>query len=96
MTDKQHLEAMLTALDASRRALERRCGDWQISGSDGHVMTDSRGFLFYVSTGESPRRWTGIKKRLGFCRLTQDGNDEGCLYLERLPKAEAASRCRPY
>jgi hypothetical protein len=43
-----------------------------------------------VSTSESPRRWTGIKKRLGFCRLTQDGDDEGCLYLDRLPKADEA------
>jgi hypothetical protein len=76
LTDKQHLEAMLTALDASLRALER-IDDWQIVGNNGHIMTDGRGFVFYVSTSESPRRWTGIKKRLGFCRLTQDGNDEG-------------------
>ena len=69
MTDKQHLEAMLTALDASPRTLER-IGDWQIVGKNGHIMTDGRGFLLYVSTSESPRRWTGIKKRLGFCRLT--------------------------
>jgi hypothetical protein len=89
LTDKQHLEAMLTALDASPRALER-IGDWQIVGNNGHIMTDGRGFVFYVSTSESPRRWTGIKKRLGFCRLTQDGDDEGCLYLERLPKADEA------
>jgi hypothetical protein len=89
LTDKQHLEAMLTALDASLRALER-IGDWQIVGNNGHIMTDGRGFVFYVSTSESPRRWTGIKKRLGFCRLTQDGDDEGCLYLERLPKADEA------
>jgi hypothetical protein len=94
LTDKQYLEAMLTALDASPRALERpMCrgwiGDWQISGSDGHIMTDGRGFVFYIST-ESPRRWTGKKKRLGFCRLTQDGDDEGCFYLERLPTADEA------
>ena len=90
MTDKQHLGAMLTALDVSPRALERPIGDWQIAGNSGHIMTDGRGFLLYVSTSESPRRWTGIKKRLGFCRLTQDGDDEGCLYLERLPKADEA------
>ncbi len=47
------------------------------------------GLCSNIST-ESPRRWTGIKKRLGFCRLTQDGDDEGCLYLERLPKADEA------
>ena len=62
MTDKQHLEAMLTALDASPRALER-IGDWQIVGNNGHIMTDGRGFVFYVSTSESPRRWTGAPDR---------------------------------
>jgi hypothetical protein len=80
---------LLTALDASLRTLER-IGGWQIVGNNGHIMTDGRGFVFYVSTSESPRGWTGIKKRLGFCRLTQDGDDEGCLYLERLPKADEA------
>jgi hypothetical protein len=30
---------MLTALDASPRALER-IGDWQIVGNNGHIMTD--------------------------------------------------------
>ena len=43
MTDKQHLEAMLTALDASPRALER-IGDWQIVGNNGHIMTRWPGF----------------------------------------------------
>ena len=95
LNDKQHLEAMLTALNASPRALERPIcggwiGDWQIVGNSGHIITDGRGFVLYVSTSKSPRRWTGIKKRLGFCRLTQDGDDEGCLYLERLPKADEA------
>jgi hypothetical protein len=26
-----------------------------------------------------------LEKALRFCRLTQDGDDEGCLHLERLP-----------
>jgi hypothetical protein len=39
---------------------------------------------------ESSRRWNNVKKRLSFCRITQDGNDEGCLPLDRLPiRAEA-------
>jgi hypothetical protein len=72
MTDKQHLEAMLTALDASPRALERRCGDWQIAGNSGHIMTDGRGFLLYVSTSESPRpldRHQNVMSKR-FCKLT--------------------------
>jgi hypothetical protein len=38
----------------------------------------------------SKRKWTNIKAQLVFARLTQDGDDEGCFYLDRLPtQAEA-------
>jgi hypothetical protein len=99
LTDKQLLETMLAALDASPRTLERPIcrgwlGDWQISGKSGHVMTDGHGFAIYVATNESPRRWTAVKKRLGFCRVTQDGHDEGCLYINRLPTAVEADLIR--
>jgi hypothetical protein len=30
------------------------------------------------------------KRRLAFCRVTQDGDWEGCLQLDRLPTAEEA------
>jgi hypothetical protein len=62
--------------------------------------------LFYANTPEcngphpdhldrklcygSRRKWTNIKAQLDFARLTQDGDDEGCFYLDRLPaQAEA-------
>ena len=35
-----------------------------------------------------------MKKRLAFCRLTQDGDDEGCLHLDRLPTAAEAEAIR--
>lgn len=99
MTDREHLETMLTALDASPLALERPVcrgwiGDWQISGKTGHIMTDGHGFPLYVSTEESPRRWGNIKKRLNFCQLTQDGDDEGCFFLARLPTTAEATVIR--
>jgi hypothetical protein len=43
------------------------------------------GYLLYVAPGESRRRWTGIKARFGFSTITQDGDDEGCFKLDRLP-----------
>jgi hypothetical protein len=56
----------LTALDASPIALGRpNCrgwvGDYQITGKHGHVLADGAGFLLYVSTNESVRRWTNVK-----------------------------------
>jgi hypothetical protein len=90
-----NLFAFLTALDASPRAMRRdACGDRAIVGSCGHVYADGAGFLLYVSTAESARRWTNVKRRLGFCRVTQDGDDEGCLHLDRLPTPEEAALIR--
>ena len=92
MTDRAHLETFLTALDATSRALRRdECGDCVITGKLGHIFADGSGFLIYISTAESPRRWGNVKGRLDFCRLAQDGDDDGCLHLGRLPTpAEAA------
>jgi hypothetical protein len=42
----------------------------------------------------SPRRWTGIKRRLAFCRLSQDGDTEGCLQLGHLPSRSEAALIR--
>jgi hypothetical protein len=98
--DRERLVALLDALDASETTLQRdlvrsegRTGDWGIRGKYGHVYPDGAGYLLYVHTDESPRRWFNVKARLtGFCKLTQDGDDEGCLHLERLPnEAEAAA-----
>jgi hypothetical protein len=91
-----HLDALASALDASPRALRQdACGDWQISGKQGHIYADRDGWLIVVTTDESPRRWTNVKQRLSpFCRITQDGDDDGCLHLDHLPKPRAASVIR--
>jgi hypothetical protein len=95
------LETLLAALDASPIALRHERyrdsnerGDWVIIGKSGHIYADGSGYLLYVATDESPRRWTGIKRRLAFCRLTQDGDDEGCLRLDRQPTPAEAGLIR--
>jgi hypothetical protein len=91
----------MTVLDASPLALQRdlsrgegRKGDWGIHGKLGHIYADGAGYLLCVSTEESPRRWTYVKRRLGFCIVTQDGDDEGCLRLDRLPAPHEADAIR--
>jgi hypothetical protein len=94
MHERAHLEALLNALDASSRALRRDgCGDWHIKGKRGHILADGKGWLI-VATDESIRRWTNVKRRLSFCRITQDGDDDGCLHLDRLPSAAEAELIR--
>ena len=94
--DREGLQTLLAALDASPVALwrdlhrnKRSKGDYGIHGEWGHIYIDGEGFLLCVTAkderDQSPRRWASIKRRLAFCRLTQDGDDEGCLHLDRLP-----------
>jgi hypothetical protein len=69
MTDRDRLERLITALDASVLALERPVcwgwvGDWQITGKHGHVM----------ATDESTAL-VRLEKRLGFAAVTQDGDE---------------------
>jgi hypothetical protein len=44
-----------------------------------------------TAIGESPWRWGFLKKRLGFCQVVQDGDDEGSLHLDRLPAPHEAA-----
>jgi hypothetical protein len=93
--NRVRLQALLTALGASPVALQRdlhrgegRKGGHGIHGKVGHIYVDGAGFLLCVTADErtqSTLRWTNVKCRLAFCRLTQDGDDEGCLHLDRLP-----------
>jgi hypothetical protein len=95
MHERARLETLLTSLAASPRTLRRdNCGDWHIKGRQGHVYADARGFLIVVQTDASSRRWTFIKRRLSFCRVTQDGEDDGTLHLNRLPTPDEAGRIR--
>ena len=95
MTERARLEKLLAALDASALALRRdACGDWAINGKLGRIYADGAGFLIVVATDGSARRWTFIKRRLAFCRVTQDGDDEGALRLDRLPVASEAGLIR--
>jgi hypothetical protein len=99
--DRARLQALLTVLDASPVALRRdlhrgegRKGDHGIHGKFGHIYADGTGFLLCVTAAQSSRRWNNTKRRLPFCRLTQDGDDEGCLHLHRLPTPAEAGLIR--
>jgi hypothetical protein len=99
--ERARLHALLTALDASSVALQRdlnrsegRKGDIGIHGKLGHIYADGTGSLLSVNAkderDQSPRRWTNIKRRLAFCRITQDGDEEGCIQLDQLPTSAEA------
>ena len=102
---REGLQILLAALDASPVALRRdlhrdegRKGNYGIHGKWGLIYIDGEGFLLRVTANDerdkSPRRWTSIKRRLAFCRITQDGDEEGCLHLDRLPTPAQAGLIR--
>ena len=94
--DRDAQQTLLTALHASPLALRRdECGSWRITGKNGHISAcaDSSGFVLYLCSG-SVRKWTADRKRLSFCTVTQEGDDEGCLRLFGLPTPDQADAIR--
>ena len=86
----------MTAIDASPTALERPVcrgwiGDHQVTGKHGHVLADHPGYLAYV-TG-TVQRWKKAKRILPGT-VTQDGDDEGIVRLDRLPTPAEAEAIR--
>jgi hypothetical protein len=97
---RSRLLELQAAIDASQTTAGRptltrdACGDWAIFGRLGHIYAAPEGFQLVISTGERPKAWTWIKKRLTFCRLSQDGDDEGVLLLDRIPTPAEAELIR--
>jgi hypothetical protein len=92
--DRQH--SLLRALDAAKTALHVESGAWRISGSRGHIYSwsdHSDGWLLVLHC-RSKRIWTHAKRKLAFCAITQDGDEEGCLKLATLPSPEQALTIR--
>jgi hypothetical protein len=94
--DKERLSAFLDALDGVKVAFrldESRL--WTIRGDHGYISTygDGTSFLLYVRC-RSIRHWNSTKKRLAFCTVTQDGDEEGCLQMDHLPSPDEAEIIR--
>jgi hypothetical protein len=94
--DRAQQKQLLAALNAWDRALRRdECGAWRITGARGSIHTwgDGKTWVLWVGC-RSGLHWTFTKRRLAFCAVTQDGDDEGCLRLHALPTADQAEELR--
>jgi hypothetical protein len=62
------------------------------------VYLDGGAFEFADSrpreSGSASREWHFVKQRLAFCRLAQDGDCEGTMFLTQLPTAAEATLIR--
>jgi hypothetical protein len=77
------LTGLLDLLKISTKGaiLRDNCGDLRIEGKNGHIYPDGDGFLLYLCFTDHPRTWTFAKKILVRHRVTQDGEDEGCIHI---------------
>jgi hypothetical protein len=94
--DREQQKALLAALGAWDRALRRdECGAWTIIGTRGtiHSWGDGKSWVLFIGC-RSALHWTNTKRRLSFCTVTQDCDDEGCLRLHQLPTPEQATVIR--
>lgn len=94
------LLAFAKACNNRASALRRdECGDWAIFGSNGHIYAVPEGFQLMVGCDPEPRwssarGWESAKRRLSFAKVTQDGDEEGALILDRLPTPKEAEEIR--
>jgi len=93
--DRAQQLRLLAALGAWVRALRRdELAAWRIQGTRGHIYTDGKAWVMYVS-GRSARHWSAVRAKLAaFCAITQDGDDEGVARLHDLPAPEQAEVIR--
>jgi hypothetical protein len=80
-------EACATRANCLRRD---ECGDWAIFGNSFQLMIGCD----FEPRWSSARGWTEAKRRLAFGKVTQDGDEEGAIILERLPTQEEATQIR--
>jgi hypothetical protein len=92
--DHADLICLLDALNGAKNALRRdECGDPVIYGARGRIQAVDSRFYVYVAC-HSARAWSFAKKALPFAVVTQDGDEEGILRLDRLPSPEEAESIR--
>ena len=87
--DKEDILELAKAMDAAKSSIKLDdCRLWVIQGSRGYASTWGNGVSYLIHVVcRSTRHWTATKKSLSYCELTQDGDDEGCFRLRRLPTA---------
>ena len=95
LVDKRFLWEVAETIKCSKTKIKLdECGDWNIFGKQGHLSTDGSDNLYLYYLGTSAKKWNNVKKLLNFMEVTQDGDEEGFLKLDRLPSAEEGNIIR--
>lgn len=88
--DRDLLINLTKALNISKSHIRKdELNYWVILGKEACIDTD--GEYWYIHLSTSPRKWNNYKKALEWMELMIDGDEEGCLRLQRMP-TETESR----
>jgi hypothetical protein len=85
--DREQQRSLLTALNAWDRAAQGRMQRVVHHGQGLYSWGDGKTWIIYARC-RSEKHWAYTKRRLSFCTVTQDGEDDGCLRLHALPKPD--------
>lgn len=92
--DKKYLQKLSSYLFTSYQRIKLdECGDWNIFGKKGKIFTETKFWYIYIDA-DSKRQWNNAKRKLSFMIVSQDGDDEGILKLDRMPNPEEAKIIR--
>lgn len=92
--EKNFLLEVADSLDVSLRKLSQdECDDWAILAENGNIHTDGHAWYVYIFA-RSKRHWSGLKTKMSFMELVNDGDDEGRFRLERMPSPKEAAAIR--
>lgn len=92
--DLKLLSQLCDSLDISDNNLRRdELNYWNIFGRKGSIFTDSKLWHVLVSC-DSKRLWSATKSKLKFMMVSQDGDTEGIMKLERMPLPKEAAIVR--
>ena len=65
----------------------------RVVGTKGWIYAEPEGFYFYYEAS-SVKMWNIVKKEMAFCLLSQDGDSDGVMLLNRLPTEPEAEIIR--
>jgi hypothetical protein len=91
---------LMKAIGCRDNALRRdECGDWRINGRRGHIyaVPGSSARFQMLIMGWAANGWRRAKMAFApFAELTNDGDDEGTLLIDRLPTDQEAEIVRHF
>lgn len=84
-TDKIFLTEMAIKMGVSERRIRLNEYRWVILQGDRSTINYDGKWWYICFLDLTPIKWKNVKKKLSFMEVSQDGDDEGILRLDRMP-----------